>query len=246
MQALRLNGGPRLFAVQGVPSLLEEGCVLYLAEVLIRQNFFAEHEYQRRRVLHYRLVLATRAILEVQVLVRIPATKRKAGAGVLTLTYSSMPVCSCKQLHTGQITVEQFRSELSQTLDVPDRFAEGAFGRPCGSLRMVALNIHAFPAKYFSPCPPDMVRQSLREPTVAAAAILGFLLLIAEDANYTAATAAAAGGAGLESSPPQRSPVPPPRPFLEYVLSGNGLCLELMQRRDGTDSAAAATAAGAS
>jgi len=79
MQALRLNGGPRLFAVQGVPSLLEEGCVLYLAEVLIRQNFFAEHEYQRRRVLHYRLVLATRAILEVQVRVRIPAMKRKAG-----------------------------------------------------------------------------------------------------------------------------------------------------------------------
>jgi len=91
-----------------------------------------------------------------------------------------------------------------------------------------------------------MVRQSLREPTVAAAAILGFLLLIAEDANYTAATAAAAGVAGVESSPPQRSPVPPQRPFLECVVSGNGLCLELMQRRDGTDNAAAATAAGAS
>jgi len=93
-----------------------------------------------------------------------------------------------------------------------------------------------------------MVRQSLREPTVAAAAILGFLLLIAEDANYTASTAAAAGGAGVESSPPQRSPLPPPPPFLEYVLSGNGLCLELMQRRAGTDSAArpAAATAGAS
>ena len=91
-----------------------------------------------------------------------------------------------------------------------------------------------------------MVRQSLREPTMAAAAMLGFSYLLAQDAAYTgqaavAATATTAGaGVGGDSSSPQRSPAVP-RPFLEYVLSGNGLCLDLLQRRQAASTATAAS-----
>jgi hypothetical protein len=64
----------------------------------------------------------------------------------------------------------------------------------------------------------EMVRQSLREPTMAAAAVLGFSFLLDEDTAY------------LARHPPGTG-TPSTRSFLEYVLAGDGLCLELLQGR---------------
>ena len=58
---------------------------------------------------------------------------------------------------------------------------------------------------------------------MAAAAVLGFFYLLGQDATYTVQPAA---GVDVLGSPP-RSPA---RPFLDYVLSGDGLCLDLLHR----------------